>query len=50
MYFGTAANLPTDLATASSRARAARIATNRTLSCTSCLPPPVLPPESEIPP
>jgi len=50
MYCGTAATLPTDLAAARGRARAPRIATNRALSCTSCLTTPVAPPESEIPP
>ena len=50
MYFGTAANLPTELAAARGQARAERIATNRALSCTSCLTTPIPARDSEIPP
>ena len=50
MYFGTAANLPAELATANSNARAVRLATNRALSCETCLGQPARPTESQIPP
>ena len=50
MYFGTAANLPAELATARDLARGARMAANRGLSCDRCLGGQVAPPESEIPP
>ena len=50
VYFGTAASLPEELAAARAKARAARLAGNRALSCARCEPtssPPVMP---EIPP
>jgi putative transposase len=50
MYFGTAANLPAELAAARDLARAARLATNRGLSCERCRGEQVALPESEIPP
>jgi putative transposase len=37
MYFGTAANLPAELAAAREQARAARLASNRAMSCDRCL-------------
>lgn len=37
MYFGTAANLPVDLAAAREQARSARLAANRATSCDRCL-------------
>ena len=37
MYFGTAANLPAELAAAREQARAARLAANRAMSCDRCL-------------
>lgn len=36
MYFGTAANLPAELAAAREQARAARLAANRAMSCDHC--------------
>jgi hypothetical protein len=50
MYFGTAAQLPTELAAARDLARAARLAANRGLSCDRCLGEQATPAESEIPP
>ncbi len=50
MYFGTAANLPAELAAARSHARAARLAANRTMSCERCLSQQASLPVSEIPP
>jgi len=50
MYFGTAADLPAELAVARDLARGARLAANRGLSCDRCLSEQVTPPESEIPP
>jgi putative transposase len=50
MYFGTAANLPAELAAARSHARAARLATNRAMSCERCLSQQASLPVSEIPP
>jgi putative transposase len=50
MYFGTAAQLPTELAAARDLARAARLAANRGLSCDRCIGEQVTPAESEIPP
>jgi putative transposase len=50
MYFGTATNLPAELAAARDLARAARLAANRGLLCDRCLGKQVTPPESEIPP
>ena len=49
VYFGTAPSLPAELAAARIRARAARIAFNRALSCATCLTTPI-PPNSGIPP
>jgi len=49
-YFGTAANLPAELAAAKSNARAVRLTTNRALSCQACLGQPAGPTESRIPP
>jgi transposase InsO family protein len=37
MYFGTAVNLPGELAAAKGNARAARLSANRALSCEACL-------------
>jgi hypothetical protein len=37
MHFGTAADLPVELAAARDLARAARLAANRALSCECCL-------------
>ena len=48
MYFGTAANLPAELATARDLARGARMAANRGLSCDRCLGGQIAPSESEI--
>ena len=50
IYFGTAANLPAELAAARDLARAARLAANRGLSCNRCLGEQVTPTESEIAP
>jgi transposase InsO family protein len=50
MYFGTAANLPVELAAARSRAQVARLAANRAMSCNRCLGPQPDPAESRIPP
>ena len=50
MYFGTATNLPAELAAAKSNARAARLASNRALSCEACLGQQVGPVESRTPP
>jgi len=50
MYFGTAANLPAELAAARRLARAARLAANRESSCDRCLGEQVTPAESGIPP
>jgi putative transposase len=50
MCFGTAANLPAELASARSRARDSRLAANRALSCEACLGQQVGPTESPIPP
>jgi transposase InsO family protein len=50
MYFGTPANLPTELAAARQLARAARLAANRGLSCERCRSDQVITPESNIPP
>jgi putative transposase len=50
MYFGTAANLPAELAAARGRTRDVRLAANRALSCEACLVQQVCPTESRIPP
>jgi putative transposase len=50
MYFGTAANLPAELAAARDLARAARLDTNRGLSCDRCRGDQVISPEQAIPP
>lgn len=50
MYFGMAANLPSELAAARQLARAARLATNRRLSCERCRSEQVIAPGSKIPP
>jgi transposase InsO family protein len=50
MYFGTAANLPVELAAAREQARAARLAANRAMSCDRCLGQQASPPVLEIPP
>ena len=50
MYFGTAADLPTELAVARSQARAARLAANRAMSCDRCIGRPADLPAFEIPP
>jgi putative transposase len=50
MYFGTAANLPTELAVTRQLARTARLATNRGFSCERCQSEQVIAPESNIPP
>ena len=50
MYFGIAANLPTEFAAARQLARAARLAANRGLSCERCRSDQVITPESNIPP
>ena len=50
MYFGTAADLPTELAAARSQARAARLAANRAMSCDRCIGRPADLPALEIPP
>jgi putative transposase len=50
MYFGTAADLPTELAAARSQARTARLAANRAMSCDRCIGRPADLPALEIPP
>jgi hypothetical protein len=50
IYFGTATNLPADLAAARELAQAARLAANRRLSCDRCLGEQVTAAESETPP
>jgi len=50
MYFGTAANLPAELAAPRSRARDSRLPANRALACEACLVHQVGPTESRIPP
>jgi putative transposase len=50
MYFGTAADLPAELAAARDLARAARLAANRALSCDLCIGQQPGPTESRIPP
>ena len=50
MYFGTAANLPNELAAARSKARLERLAANRATSCDRCIVLPGVPPAPENPP
>jgi putative transposase len=50
MYFGTAADLPAQLATARTKARADRLAANRAMTCDQCSDQPTSVPESQIPP
>ena len=50
MYFGTAANLPAELAAAREQARAARLASNRAMSCDRCLARHASLPVVQIPP
>lgn len=50
MYFGTAANLPDELAAARRKARAWRLDANRAMSCDRCAGRPVDFPTPEIPP
>jgi putative transposase len=50
IYFGTAANLPAELAAARGRARDSRLAANRALACEACLVQHPGPNESPIPP
>ena len=50
MYFGTAANLPAELAAARSCAGVSRLAANRAMSCDRCLGQQPHPTESRIPP
>jgi putative transposase len=50
MYFGTAADLPAELAAARGRARDSRLAANRALACEACLVQHPGPTQSPIPP
>jgi hypothetical protein len=50
MYFGTAADLPAELAAAREQARAARLTANRAMSCNRCLAQQASLPVVEIPP
>jgi hypothetical protein len=50
MYFGTAANLLDELAAARTEARAARLATNRAMSCARCTGQPADRSRSQFPP
>ena len=50
MYFGTAADLPAQLAAARSKARAERLAANRAMTCDQCSAQPITSPSSKIPP
>ena len=50
MYFGTAANLPAELAAVRSKARAERLAANRAMTCDQCTGQQASPPISQIPP
>jgi hypothetical protein len=50
MYFGTAANLPAELAAAGEQARVARLAANRAMSCDRCPGQQASLPIVEIPP
>ena len=49
IYFGTAANLPAELAAARGQARDSRLAANRALACEACLRQHPGPTESPIP-
>jgi len=50
IYFGTAANLPAELAAARGQARDSRLAANRALACEACLGQHPGPTESPLPP
>ena len=50
MYFATGANLPDELAAARAKARAARLAANRAMSCGRCADQQAVLPVPEIPP
>jgi putative transposase len=50
MYFGTAVDLPTQLAAARSKARAKRLAANRAMTCDRCSAQQASPPAPPIPP
>jgi transposase InsO family protein len=50
MYFGTAVDLPAQLAVARSKARAERLAANRAMTCSECSGHQASLPESPIPP
>ena len=50
MYFGTAVDLPAQLAAARTKARADRLAANRAMTCDQCSDQPTSAPESQTPP
>ena len=50
MYFGTAVDLPAQLAAARNKARAERLAANRAMTCDQCSSQPISSPTSQIPP
>src|ERR1019366_407923 len=50
MYFGTAVDLPAQLAAARSKAREERLAANRAMTCDQCSGQPTSSPASQIPP
>jgi putative transposase len=50
MYFGTAVDLPAQLAAARGKARAERLAANRAMTCSDCIGQQASVPESHIPP
>jgi putative transposase len=50
IYFGTAVDLPAQLAAARSKARAECLAANRAMTCDHCRGQPTSPPESQIAP
>ena len=50
MYFGTAVDLPAQLAAARNKARAERLAANRAMTCDQCSGQPISSPTSQIPP
>jgi transposase InsO family protein len=50
MYFGTAVDLPAQLAAARSKAREERLAANRAMTCDQCSGQPTSSPPSQIPP